>query len=205
LIYWTPAGVQFVDVWAVRRRAFPLLGQGVDNPWPMHAGQRRLAEAEATLFQFQDQLADIVATVKDLPGVNAATYFKYLPAGGFLPITPPPGLESPRINFERRFFPFLFAKDIAPGFDQATFFQGFTFEEAELDVAFVRWLIEQSWFLEPIDVDAPPLLRLYKTGAGAPWLLFIRQEKRPAAPPKPGAIEVTLRFTRRELFVGPRQ
>jgi hypothetical protein len=198
LVYWTQSGVQFVDNWSVRRRAFPRLGDGVDNPWPMHAGQRRLAEAEAMFQQFQDQLADIYASQADVTGVVASDYFRYLPAGGFVPLG---SRQLPFLNQILDDFP-GWRRPIDPpapmkGFVEGTFFTGLVTDDENLDVAFMRWYIEKSWYLDPIDLKARtlPPIRIYKTGLVPRWLLFLREEIRPVAPPKPGRIVVTLTFT----------
>src|SRR6185436_6561030 len=50
---WTAAGgIQFVDLWAVRRR---IVEPAADGRWPLLTGDRTVAEAEAMLLQFQEQ------------------------------------------------------------------------------------------------------------------------------------------------------
>lgn len=150
LIYWTNAGIQFTDMWSVRRR---ITAQLVDQAWPLHIGDRRLAEAEATFLQFQQQLDEAVRRESDLTTVRAVDYFYYLPAAGYLPA----GLGQ---------------------FTRAAFFDGLDIETFELDDAFVRILVHQSLFLEPIDLSAPPPIRVYESPAGPDYVLFVRGERR---------------------------
>ena len=83
LIYWTAAGVQFVDPWAVRRRPATTMdatpGDLVD---PL-----RVATAEARLLQFQAQLGDVIRTSPSLSALDVRAHFTYLPPAAFLPIT----------------------------------------------------------------------------------------------------------------------
>lgn len=82
LVYWTAGGIRFVDNWAVRRRTMP----SVTAPgWPFLSGGRRRAEAEATLFQFQDQLANLLATASSPNSVRAIDHFAWLPAACLVP------------------------------------------------------------------------------------------------------------------------
>jgi hypothetical protein len=164
LVYWDQqAGVRFVDAWAVRRRSVQLTP---DAPWPMHAGLaggRRLAEAEAMFFQFQDH-AEFLRAAEPNPGaVTAASRFRWLPAGGFV-----------RLG--------------AGAFNDKTFFTGLTTEDITLDDAFLRTLVRRSWFIEPIDLqDPPPLIELYRPAGAAAgrWLFFLRTDRTPVAPPPP--------------------
>jgi hypothetical protein len=176
LVYWTAAGVQFLDMWAVRRRLAPPI---VGDPWPLHVGSRRLAEAEATFLQFADQLGDLLRETNPA-AIDALSHLRYLPAAGYLPI--------------------------GPGeFTQATFFQKLTTDQAELDPATLRLLVQQSWFLDPIDLAAPPPIRLYQSPANPGYLLFVRAEQQPAPAPDQttslatgtGRITVDLRLDKR--------
>jgi hypothetical protein len=84
LVYWTPAGVQFVDMWSVRR---PVTPAGLSSSWPLLLNERRRSESVAMLLQFQDQMQSILEEVSDLTSVSADTYFAYLPTCGILPVT----------------------------------------------------------------------------------------------------------------------
>jgi len=98
LVYWTTAGIRFVDNWAVRRRPSP----PVTAPaWPFLSGGRRPGEAEATLFQFQDQLARILAAAVSPGSVRAVDYFHWLPPVCLIPLA---GEERTRGFSEQTFF-----------------------------------------------------------------------------------------------------
>jgi hypothetical protein len=88
LLLWTTAGVQFVDLWAVRRPPVPPLQSAV---WPLPTGRRRPAEGEAAFLQFQAQVAEMVDPFRGLPSAqlvaaNAREFFRYLPAAGLIPL-----------------------------------------------------------------------------------------------------------------------
>lgn len=83
LVYWASAGVRFVDNWAVRRRPSP----PVTAPgWPFLSGGRRIAETEATFFQFQDQLARLLEAVGNPGAVRAIDHFHWLPPVCLIPL-----------------------------------------------------------------------------------------------------------------------
>jgi hypothetical protein len=171
LLYWTAHGVQFIDMWAVRRRSVPPL---VEDLWPLHVGQRRPAEAEAMFLQFQRQILDIVLQQDNLSSVIATRRFRYLPPAGYLPL----GTGS-------------FSRDV--------FFQGLDVERVQVDAVFLRLLIQQSWFLEPIDLAEPAPLRLYEAPENMNYLVFMRRERQPEpsppeAPPAPGTTPSTGRI-----------
>lgn len=81
LFYWTLGGIAFSDLWSVRRRPYEIIpSQG----WPIAASQRRLAEAEATFFQFQSHLQQLLNEHTDPRSIKAEEYFCYLSPVGFL-------------------------------------------------------------------------------------------------------------------------
>jgi hypothetical protein len=159
LLRWTGAGLIFCDPWAVRRRLqAPLAPLG----WPLLGG-RRLAEAEAAFLQFQDQLAAELAA----GGLSTARgRFRYLPPAGLLPVGPG-----------------KLARNAVIG----TFFQGLDVTEVELDPAFSRLMLNQSFYLEPIDLDDPPSLLLYVPPTPVDFLLYVRAEAVAAPAPSPTA------------------
>jgi hypothetical protein len=159
LLYWTAQGLQFVDMWAVRRRLIQPL---VEVLWPLHVGPRRVAEAEAIFLQFQQQLLDMVRLEENLTSITAVSRFRYLPPAGYVPL----GTRN---------------------FNRDTFFQGLDVERVQVDGAFLRLLVQQSWFLEPVDLTTPPPLRLYEAPGNANYVLFVRAERPPqASQPPPG-------------------
>ncbi len=85
LLYWTTAGVQFLDRWSVRRRPMP---PTLTTAWPLPFSRRRHAEAEAIFLQFEEQVQALFAgTLSDaaLAALQASAYFRYLPAAAPIP------------------------------------------------------------------------------------------------------------------------
>lgn len=102
LLLWTTAGVQFVDLWSVRRTPAPPAASAV---WPLTTGARRPGEGEAAFLQFQGQVAAMIQAGgfgAMLTQLHARDLFRYLPAVGLVP------LASSRYQ----------------GFELADFFQG---------------------------------------------------------------------------------
>lgn len=89
LLLWTNAGgVEFVDLWPVRRKPAP---PALSATWSLPTGERHPAEGEAAFLQFQAQIADLVDPIRGLSpaqllAVNAREFFRYLPAAGVLPL-----------------------------------------------------------------------------------------------------------------------
>jgi hypothetical protein len=86
VLYWTATGgVQFLDMWSVRRRVthsrtatrFPALSD------------KRLAVSEAMVLQFQEQIAALRRTLGAAATVVASDYFRFLPPVGVVPIASP--------------------------------------------------------------------------------------------------------------------
>ncbi len=177
VLSWPAATIAFLDAWPVRRRP---QGSATAALWPQHLPRRR-ADAEAVLFQFEDELAALVAA-GSAPATMATRRFRFLPAAGYLPIG-------------------------AGRFAPATFFAGLETEEQPLDEAYARQVVEAGFAVDPIDLDAPPRIALLKAD-GAGYLVFARlpaaveqQDAAPAAPSTPstppvekGGIEVTVRL-----------
>lgn len=129
LLSWTLTGVSFLDMWAVRRRIHRL---PVDTSWPLLAADRRRAEAEASAFQFQEQLKSL--TGPGSPLIQAQNYFRYLPATGIVQL----------------------ADASHQGFNAGAFFQGLTTSGPHpLEGARLLPLIDQSYSHRAIDLQAP--------------------------------------------------
>ncbi len=82
LIYWSIRGVEFVDMWAVRRRLS--LFRHPYRPLTWLIAPRRVVNGEARLRQFQDQLEALRLAHPSPEALPAATYFRYLPPAGLL-------------------------------------------------------------------------------------------------------------------------
>jgi hypothetical protein len=84
LLHWPSAsGLGFADNWAVRRRLAPL---ATSAEWPTLTGGRRRAEAEAALFQFQEQLGLLVERSTVLASLRMRDYFRWVPPAGLVPL-----------------------------------------------------------------------------------------------------------------------
>jgi hypothetical protein len=84
LLYWTPGGVQFIDLWSVRRR---IAQESVSQQWPLFVGDRRRSQAEAMFLQFEEQTQSLLATASNPAAITADAYFMFLPPAGILPVT----------------------------------------------------------------------------------------------------------------------
>jgi hypothetical protein len=136
LIHWRANGLVFADNWSVRRRLAPPATAVV---WPTLSGGRRRAEAEATLFQFQEQLAAIVVQSANPSAIRARDYFRWIAPAGFLPLTG----AAPGVDFA--FF------DPLPHRDPIEYLNGER----------VGDLIQRSLLYEPIDLAEPEMVWLY--------------------------------------------
>src|SRR5262249_46095384 len=130
IVYWTVNGIRFIDEWSVRRR--PAMPMPIDALWMGLFSERRVREAEAAAFQFQDQVRQLVASGTNLSSVTASAYFRYLPPAGMLPAA---WIDSP------------------VGLDPQQFFgaSGST-EVALLDGGRFRSLLHEALYHEPIDL-----------------------------------------------------
>lgn len=83
LLDWRLDGLAWVDNWSVRRRPAP---PPTAADWPTLSAGRRRAEAEAVLFQFQEQLAELLRDSPNPVALRARTAFRWLPPAGVLPL-----------------------------------------------------------------------------------------------------------------------
>jgi hypothetical protein len=139
IFYWTDSGgVEFVDMWAVRRR---LTKRSTRDDWSPLAGDRRVSEGDAMLFQFQDQIETLLRSDPELQSRTAAHYFRHLPPAGLLPL---------------RQASFL-------GVSVNEFFKGQAHREPEfIDGMLVRDLLIRATEHEPIDLANGEMVWLYK-------------------------------------------
>jgi hypothetical protein len=139
VIHWTSAGIQFVDNWSVRRRLIKRSGEG---RWTQLLNDRRAAETEAMMRQFEDQLKRIETETTDLTAIEADDYFRYLPPAGILPVA--------------------VANKPQKGFNAATFFGA---KGAKLivntDGDRLRVLLNEALNHEPIDMSQSEKIWLY--------------------------------------------
>lgn len=87
LVLWTDLGLEFADMWSVRRRvhsSFVL----PNTPYPVT--DRRTAELEAGFYQFQAHIDSIIPSQQEnryefYASMNVYDYFRYLPSVGIIP------------------------------------------------------------------------------------------------------------------------
>jgi hypothetical protein len=140
LIHLTAAGIQMIDLWAVRRRATAVTPSAI---WPAAVADRRAAEAEAIFLQFQAHLEQLLPERSAAP-ISAPAYFRYLPPAGLLPPTGETNPISPNI-----------------------FFDGYPVRQAgPLDGGRLQALLRDSYNYPPVDLDQEEAVRLYKRPSG---------------------------------------
>ena len=138
VLFWTLPGIQYIDMWSVRR--------GLTKPdatvgWPLLFGARRVSEAQAMIQQFQEQIEDAYTSEADLSTVKASDRFDYLPPAGLLPVQM---AGSPK------------------GFSAATFFGNEApLSIATMDGAALRSLFAEALSHEPIIVGSGAKIQLY--------------------------------------------
>lgn len=87
VFYYQNKRIEFVDMWAVRRR---IVQPYTPNKWHIVSSDRRKAEGEARFYQFQEQIAQIQSDSNiDTSTVVARERVPYLPPFGYLPIQIP--------------------------------------------------------------------------------------------------------------------
>jgi len=140
IMYWTQSGIQFVDMWSVRRPVFPATGSEF---WPVFSGSRRAVEGLAIFLQFQDQIASLQSTLTllSLDSAVSDSYFFFLPAAGLLPAANIKG---------------------SAGFDYSTFFSGHTYRNPTfMEGAELMTLERNSFDYPPIDLSSHEMFWLY--------------------------------------------
>ena len=141
LLYWTTSGLQFIDLWSVRRPVFP---QAISEAWAPLAGKRRMVEGLAMFLQFQCQVSGLMTNLSatELLSINVLSYFRYLPAAGFISIGSIQG---------------------SVGFDYLQFFNGKTHHDPVfMEGSKLQQLIAQSFLYPAIDFNNQEMLWLYR-------------------------------------------
>jgi hypothetical protein len=162
LVYWTGGGLQFVDMWAVRRKLLapdalsgfsfsrnPLVPSELSS-FAFLARQRRLVEAHAMCAQFQQQLGDVLNATVNPATIIAADVFRYLPPFGVVPL-----LALPLRGFDESAFFSGIVRRPPPTSNQDTEF---------IDERLLGVLQEQALAYAPTDVTQREFLWVYR-----PW------------------------------------
>lgn len=147
LLHWTTAGgINFVDLWSVRRR---LVQKSATEEWSLFADERRTREGEAMFLQFQEHVRSLLKT--DNPHtIIAKDHFERLPPVGILPI----------------------AATSLKGFDFMNFFAGMTYREpVYLEGARVEALVRYSFSYAPVELGSGEMLWLYWVSENAQKIL----------------------------------
>jgi hypothetical protein len=151
-------GIQFIDLWSVRRR---MTRRSPEGEWASLVSDRRRAEGEAMFLQFQAQINEIV-TLPSPEHVSVNDAFDRLPPIGMLPI----------------------AGGSRPGLDLPTFFAGATTRgPAFIEGARLEALVRSALAFAPIKPASDELIWLYEvhenrdsrvwtTTVGGPYVVF---------------------------------
>ena len=134
LFYWTFEGIGFLDMWAVRRR---LVTTPVSSDWPSFSTNRRAAEGDARLIQFQQHLDRLIAESPAPALIEARRFFRYLPPAGFLPVQ----------------------QTNTPGIDENTFFTGLTLGSGDHRGRCGSPITDLSLTFPPIDLESNEEIR----------------------------------------------
>jgi hypothetical protein len=127
-------GIQFVDLWAVRRR---ITRGSADTLWPIVAGEGPEIDGEARLLQFEEHVADLALRDPSPPTLEARSHFGELPGAGLVPV----GAEA---------------------FDVGRFFAGLTVRgPLFIEGAKLAALLRLSLGYPPVSVAGPEAVWLY--------------------------------------------
>jgi hypothetical protein len=141
-------GIQFVDLWSVRRR---LTRRSAEGDWSSLVSDRRRAEGEAMFLQFQAQLADLVE--EHDPGfIRAQERFERLPPVGIVPLR-----DSTR----------------HAGLDAAAFLDGMKLrspQPVDVNGARVQHLVTEALGFPPIDLTVSD-----ETKHELVWIYLVRE------------------------------
>ena len=150
---WNGQTVSDLDHWSVRRRVTH--PDPADGPWSVQVGDRRAADGQARMLQFQDQTAAIVGS-GGAPGTVAAEKFGLLPPVGFLPVLPQ--LWQKLVAAQPLVVglaPNLAELPGGAGFDAARFFAGLARFGGILDWDVVDLAVQQSFRRAPVPTTPP--------------------------------------------------
>ena len=170
LIYWTTAGIQFIDMWSVRRNiTSPTARTGVREQ-PLD-DEQRIRAAEAMVSQFAEHIDHLRATRTDLATIMASQLFRYLPPIGILPLS----------------------SGAIPGFTQQQFFSQRVYRgPLYIEGARVEALLRVASHYPPIDLGGQEMVWLYSVRenrdpaalagnpAPQPYLIFTSGQLQPA-------------------------
>ncbi len=165
LVSWRDEGIQFVDMWSVRRR---IIKPSANGEWDYTIGDRRRAEGEAMVLQFQEQIKEVPTPQLK----KAGDVFRYLPPVGVLP------LSDAMFNAQ---YQKLFNKVT----DRLTLFKDKTYRSpVVIEGARVEALMRDALAYPPIDLSNGEMVWLYlvrenieaiqarRTNGPTPFMIF---------------------------------
>jgi hypothetical protein len=161
VMYWSATtGIQFIDMWAVRRRLTRSRSAAAFPPY----SDGRLARTEAMVLQFHDHIRALRHSVGSPSPVAARAYFRFLPPVGVIPI----------------------ARPANTGVSESLFFTNLTTSTpAFVEGARLQTVVEEALRYFPIDTRTAELIWLYRIrenrqaldrgelGISAPALVFV--------------------------------
>lgn len=145
LIYWTVKGIEFIDNWAVKRKAGQrdIVGYSVPT-----FTRYSYARADESRLQYQAHLQYLQDQFNDLSEFNVIDYFRYLPPVGYLPLA----VISSTLN----------------GFNESAFFRELTVRNpVYVEAAALVPITQVAMTYRPIDLDSEELIWLYRTRENA--------------------------------------
>ncbi|HEX6623403.1 MAG TPA: hypothetical protein VF064_06795 [Pyrinomonadaceae bacterium] len=162
VIHWTGGVIRFVDMWSVRRRVYAPAGGRLSHLFTA----RRISEAEAMFFQFEEHLGALLAALPTPQTLNAANAFRWLPPAGLVPL-------------RNNAFP--------AGAAHGAFFLGKSFgPPTTINGAKLRTLFDESRHYPPVDLAGTEFVQLYTVRESAqaqggqnppqPYVVFATQE-----------------------------
>ena len=174
VVYWTAEKAHYVDNWSVRRR---IVKPSANGEWGYTISDRRSAEAEVMVLQFQEELKEVVSPQL----INGSTRFRFLPPIGMLPLSDPVHSYQYKKFFER-------------STDNLRFFQEKVYRSpVVIEGARVGNLIEQALDYPPIEFSSKEML----------WLYLVRENLQPIQGPSLSSVKPYLIFTNGHMpFVG---
>ncbi|HYN84771.1 MAG TPA: carboxypeptidase regulatory-like domain-containing protein [Pyrinomonadaceae bacterium] len=145
LVYWTKqGGVEFADMWSVRRRP---VRPSTTERFGALADDRRVAETEAMMLQFQEQIASMQGAT-GLANLRADERFAYLPPAGLLPVG-------------------------TGAFNWQTFLGPYAPPEAQnLDEGLLRSVLARAVSVDPVKINQFPTVQLANQSPPAPVLVY---------------------------------
>jgi hypothetical protein len=138
IVSWTGNGLEFVEMWAVRRRVTKI---NDSKDWTQLFSDRRLSETEAMIQQFAEHIRGEEPENNDFREVEAPDFFYYLPPVGILPLATA-GTKN--------------------GFNLENFFGDKLLDDvAMLDGDSLQPLMREALMHEPIDLTSDEKIQVY--------------------------------------------